>query len=363
MRDESMVERVVRATNHCRAALLAGYTTYRDLGSEGMESLDANLRDCINRGLVPGPRLFVATHALAGTGGYDLRSENAMNGVRLPHISEPCDGPDAVRRAVRKRVAAGADVIKFYADYRRKVMRFPQVQAHSYAGSIQFLPKDPNPAVPLFCQEEMDVIVEEAKLADLPVAAHAGTLKGAMMAVRAGVTSLEHGTEPSEELFHEMKRQETIYVPTLAVFERLADQQTLRRLQRMTRTAHEIGVRVAAGGDTGAFNHGENAREMELMIQAGIPVEDVLEACTIGGWEACGGGKCGFKFGWFDEGNRADLIALESDPREDKDALRRVEFVMKDGRVWKRGGKPVGMVWRFTNGSLPSERDEDWVMV
>src|SRR6185436_11223972 len=104
MRDESIVERVVRATNHVRDALLSGYTTYRDLGSEAMESFDANLRDCINRGLIPGPRLFVATHALASTASYQVRTENAANGLRVPQASDVADGVDGVRQAVRRRV-------------------------------------------------------------------------------------------------------------------------------------------------------------------------------------------------------------------------------------------------------------------
>ena len=207
MRDESSVERIVRATNHARAALLAGYTTYRDLGTEALGSADASLRDCINRGIIPGPRLFVATDAVASSGSYEVRTESRANGLVVPRASDAGDGVDGVRAAVRRRVGEGADLIKFYADYRRKVMRFPPASAPGPGRSIQFPPSKPNPAVPLFTQEEMDAIVEEAKLAELPVAAHAGETRAALMAARAGVTTIEHVFEDSDnvgdELFEE----------------------------------------------------------------------------------------------------------------------------------------------------------------
>ncbi|EFZ03726.2 amidohydrolase family protein [Metarhizium robertsii] len=342
MRDESIVERTIRATNHVRRALLSGYTTYRDLGTEGMASFDTNVRDAINRGLIPGPRLFVATECLASTGSYQLRSENTANGASGPRISDPCDGPVSCRAAVRRRVAAGADIIKFYADYSRQAMRFPAVETHGSSIPVQFPPRNPNPAIVMFNQDEMEAMVEEAHLAGLPVACHANTAEGAAMAAKAGVTSIEHGNLMTTEVFMAMQRSRTIFVPTLAVMEVLR-KPDLARLQRNVRQAFDMGVRLAAGGDTGAFNHGEGTREMELMMEAGIPVEDVLEACMVGGWESCGKDSCGYRFGWFEEGNRADIIALDADPRVDGRALRKVSFVMKDGKVWKSGGVAVGV--------------------
>lgn len=350
MRDESIVERTVRATNHVREALLAGYTTYRDLGTEAMENFDANLRDCINRGIIPGPRLFVATHALASTSGYEIRSENRQNGLVLPRSSDAGDGPWAVRRAVRSRVGDGADVIKFYADYRRKVMRFPPLHPSVTAlprgsgSGIRFPPthgEGANPAVPLFSLEEMRAIVEEAGLAGLPVAAHAGSVQGAADAVRAGVTTLEHGNENTDALWDQLAGSGVVYVPTLAVFDEGLPEPEMRKVKARVKRAFDLGVRLAAGGDTGAFAHGENVRELELLVDAGIPLEDVLEACFVGGWEACGKDLCGYRFGFFEEGARADIIALDADPREDERALRKVGFVMKDGEVYKRNGVPV----------------------
>lgn len=314
-----------------------------------MENFDANLRDCINRGIIPGPRLFVATHALASTSSYDVRSENRQNGLALPRLSDADDGPWGVRRAVRRRVGDGADVIKFYADYRRKIMRFPALPPSVTGGDsrpgagIRFPPThgEVNPAVPLFSQEEMTAIVEEARLARLPVAAHVATVEGATMAIRAGVTSVEHANEGTDEMWEELAGSGAVYVPTLAVFDAELPGAEMGKAKARVKRAYDLGVRLAAGGDTGAFAHGENVREMELMMDAGIPLEDVLEACFVGGWEACGGDLCGYRFGVFEEGARADIIALGADPREDGRALRKVSFVMKDGEVYKQDGVPV----------------------
>jgi imidazolonepropionase-like amidohydrolase len=342
-RDESVVERTVRAVNHCRTALLSGYTTCRDLGSESMQDSDAHLRDAINRGVTPGPRLFVATKVLASTGSYESRTENAQNGHCLPHGAEPVDGPESARMAVRKRIAAGADVIKFFADYRRRIMRYPPAQQHPYIQSVLHPPKEPNPDVLVFDQEEMDMIVKEAGLAKCPVACHAGTLDGAMMAVKAGVKTIEHGYFADAALFQLMNNKGTIFVPTLAVCERL-HKGRFEEILKQTKMAYDIGVRFACGGDTGTFPHGQGVREMELMMEAGLPLEDVLESCTVGGWEACGGDLSGVRFGWLEEGLRADIIALDTDPRENVKALRTVSFVMKDATIFKLDGKAVGMV-------------------
>ncbi|EXJ83386.1 hypothetical protein A1O1_07008 [Capronia coronata CBS 617.96] len=342
-RDESMTERVVRGVNHCRTALLAGYTTYRDLGSEGMQECDANLRDTIARGLTPGPRLFVATKVLASTGSFEPRTENSGGGHCLPAGADAVDGVEECRKAVRRRIAAGADIIKFFADYRRRIMRSPPAQQHPYIPSVLHPPKDPNPDYMVFSPEEMDAIVKEAALARCPVSAHACTLEGALAAVEAGVDTIEHVYFGTDDLFRRMVAKNVILVPTLAIAEKLHARRFGEILPQVKR-AYDLGVRLACGGDTGTFRHGDNARELELMIEAGIPVLDVLEACTVGGWEACGGDLCGRRFGWIDEGLQADLIALDEDPAQVKGALRHVDFVMKDARIWKQDGNPVGMV-------------------
>lgn len=338
-----MTERILRAVNHCRTALLAGYTTYRDLGSEGMQECDANMRDGIARGLIPGPRLFVATKVLASTGSYEPRTENVLGGHCLPAGADAADGVEQLRTAVRRRIAAGADIIKFFADYRRRIMRSPPAQQHPYIPSVLHPPAEPNPDYMVFSSDEMAMIVSEAALARCPVSAHACTFAGAMAAIAAGVSTIEHAYHTSEDMFRAMREKNTVLVPTLAIAEKLHKVRFAQILPQV-KLAFDMGVRLACGGDTGTYSHGDNAREMELMIEAGIPVEHVLEACTVGGWESCGGDLCGVRFGWFEEGARADIIALTKDPRTSQDALRCVDFVMKDAKVWKRDGKAVGMI-------------------
>ena len=223
-RDESPVERIIRATNHLRSALLAGYTTYRDLGTESLGEADIHVRNAVNRNITPGPRLYVATEALASSSGYALRVENTEPSLSLPRLSDPCDGVEGVRAAVRRRIGAGADVVKFYADYRKRQLRFPP-QAWPGAEPIAFPPNPRNPSKPLFQQDEMDEIVREAEGSQCPVAAHALGREAARMASQAGVTSVEHGFDPDAEgpegmdaLLQAFKDNETIFVPTLAVF-------------------------------------------------------------------------------------------------------------------------------------------------
>ena len=342
-RDESFVERIVRAINHCRLGLLAGYTTYRDLGSESMQEADVNLRGSINRGLMPGPRLYVATRVLASTGSYEPRNENHIGGTCLPAGADAVDGPDECRKAVRRRIGYGADIIKFYADTRRRTMRFPPRQQLPYIAGVEHPPDVPNPERLVFNDDEMEAICDEAAMAKCPVAVHAGTNEGVIKAARAGALSVEHAYYADEEVCRVLKETGCIMVPTLAVLEQLANAR-MPELFKQVKRAYDMGVRLACGGDTGTYPHGDNAREMELFVEAGIPWEEVLEMGTVGGWESCGGDLCGRRFGWFEEGCAADIVALDTDPREDKGALRKVSFVMKDARVWKENGKAVGMV-------------------
>ena len=145
-RDESLPERILRASNHLRKALKAGYTTYRDLGTEGLRDLDTGIRDAVNRGIIPGPRLFVATDPLASPAGYEVRIEGRSQGTQVQRLSDPCSGVDGVKAAVRRRLGAGADLIKFYAEYRRRILRFPKP---AYPGGlpIRFPPGEHNDAV------------------------------------------------------------------------------------------------------------------------------------------------------------------------------------------------------------------------
>jgi len=308
-----------------------------------MQEADTNIRDCINRSLIPGPRIFCATKVIASTAAYEPRTENHIGGTTLPAGCDAADGPDELRKAVRRRIGYGADIIKFYADYRRRIMRFPPKQQHPYIPSMKFQPEDPNPDYNVYSDEEMRIIVDEAEMANAPVSAHAHTEKGVVAAAKAGALTVEHGSRAGEKGLQAMKTYGTILVPTLSVLERLHTSRFPAILEQLKK-AHEMGIRLACGGDTGTFPHGDNAREMELFMEAGISVEDTIEACTVGGWESCGGDRCGRRFGWFQEGCAADLVALDGDPRIDKKAFRKVGFVMKDGKVWKKDGLAVGMV-------------------
>lgn len=341
MRDESAVERVLRAANHLRAAISAGYTTYRDLGTEGLGDADVGVRDAVNRGIVPAaPRLYVATDPIASSGGYEAIVENGRDGV--PRLADSADGVEGVRAAVRRRLAAGADVVKIYVDYRRRARRWPQ-STWTGCPAIQFPPPTDrlggqrNPNLPLWTGEEVDEIVREAERGDAPVAAHCMRGDSVLTAVRAGVTSVEHGFMLDDDVLREMQQGGTIWVPTLSVFDLFYRDKMPDILARVHR-GWELGVKIACGGDTGPFAHGDNVRELELMLQAGIPLEEVLTAATLHGWEACGGDRAGRKFGRLEEGCAADIIALDGDPREDVGALRKVTFVMKDGQVYKMDG-------------------------
>jgi imidazolonepropionase-like amidohydrolase len=347
-RDESFVERIVRATNHAKAALEAGYTTYRDLGTEGLGDADVHFRDTINRGIIPGPRMFVATECIASSGGYEIRQENGMSGgTTVPRISDPADGVDGVRAAVRRRLGAGADIVKFYADYRKRVLRFPPA-AWPGGKDIMFPPSsdlftgDRNPNLLQFTQDEMNEMVLEARRGRAPIAAHAQGPEAVIMAAKAGVTSVEHGYMPSKEALQAMKENNTIFVPTLSVFDseirRGGDEDSERSLRAIldhTKAAYDKGIKLACGGDTGAIAHGKNAREIELMVEAGIPILAAVQAATLHGWESCGGDLCGRRFGSIEEGWAADLVALDGNPTENIEVIRKVKFVMKDGKVYK----------------------------
>ncbi|KAI2611768.1 amidohydrolase [Hypoxylon fragiforme] len=355
MRDESLVERVVRATNHAKAALMAGYTTYRDLGTEGLRDADVHFRDTINRGIIPGPRIFVATECIASSGGYEIRQENSLDGVgtSVPRISDPADGVDGVRAAVRRRLGAGADIVKFYADYRKRTLRYPQpswpgAEEILFPPSSDILDGRRNPNVLLFTQEEMNAMVSEAKRSGAPIAAHAQSPEAVIMAAEAGVTSVEHGFMPSDEALEAMKENDTIFVPTLAVLHAVTggSEKVMRTVLGHTKAAYDKGIKLAAGGDTGAFAHGENVLELELMAEAKIPIPDILQAATLHGWESCGGDLCARRFGYLGEGFAADIIAVDGDPISDFSAMRKVRFVMKDGMIFKDENYRMPIMYR-----------------
>ena len=311
---EPLALRTVRAALHAGRTLRAGFTTARDLGTEGAGYADVGLRQAIDEGLVPGPRLLVATRALVATGsygpkGFDPRMEPILG-------AEAADGEDLVR-AVRDQIGKGADVVKVYADYR-----------WGPAGEAR----------PTYTPAELERIVEVAAASGRPVAAHAATAEGMRRAVLAGVETVEHGDGGTPEVFRLMAERGVALCPTLAAAEAISryggwdgtapEPPRVRASRESFQAALAAGVTICMGGDAGVFDHGDNAREIELMVAYGMPPLAALRAATSVNarlFHLADRGRIA-------PGLLADLVAVEGDPLADVSALRRVVLVTKGGR-------------------------------
>jgi len=314
---ESLELRTVRAVAAAKATLEAGFTTLRDLGTEGAGFADVALRDAIAKGIVPGPRIFATTRAIVATGcygpsGFDPRWE-------VPKGAQEATGVDEVRRVVREQIAAGADWIKVYADYRRRDGAAP---------------------TPTFSQEELNALVDEAKSAGLPVAAHAFTDEAIRRAVLAGAATIEHGFNASDNVLGLMRERGVVLCPTLAAAESVAqyggwkpgmpEDPQVKETKEMFTRALRSGVTIACGSDVGVFAHGENSRELELMVAYGMPPLEALRSATTTAAMVLRKEK---DLGRVAIGYVADLIAVRGDPLADLSIVRKPVVVLKAGKI------------------------------
>lgn len=317
---ESRAERTARAVNHARATLLAGFTTVRDLGTEGAAYDDVGLKRSIEKGIIPGPRMLVATRAIVAKGTYGPNFGNPD--MDLPQGAEEVAGLEELTKAVRTQMGKGADVIKIYADYR-------------YGPSGE--------ARPSFTEVEWQWIMMIAKNGGQKVVAHASTKEGMRLAATAGVSTIEHGDEGDEEIFRLMKERGVALCATLAAgdaatqyggWQKGIDPEPARitAKKKSFQAALKTGVTISMGGDVGVFTHGDNAREMELMVAYGMKPIDVLKSATSVNADVFGYGD---KIGRIKKGLLADIIAVQGDPSVTIGAVRQVKFVMKDGKLYQ----------------------------
>lgn len=316
---ETYAERAIRAANHLKNTLHAGYTTLRDLGSEGAEYLDVGVRQTLEKGVIEGPRLLVAGKAIVATGSYGPKGFGEH--VTVPLGAEEADGADLVR-VTRDQIGHGADFIKVYADYRW----------------------GPNgEAMPTFSIDEIKTIVETARSSGRYTVAHASTPEAMRRAILGGVETIEHGSQGTPEVFKLMKDEGVAWCSTLAAGEAISSYQGWNKGQmpdpvritdqkRAFKDALKAGVTMCAGSDVGVFDHGDNAWELELMVEYGMEPIDVIKSATSVNAKLL---HMADKIGAVKEGMLAELIAVPGNPLDDISLLRKVSFVLQGDRIIK----------------------------
>lgn len=317
---EGLALRAARAVNHLRQTLDAGFTTVRDLGTEGAGYADVELKQAVEQGIVPGPRVLASTRAIVATGSYAPAARTFALEWHVPQGAEEADGVDSLTRVVRDQIGRGADWVKLYGDYRWG----PLPGAH-----------------PTFSQDEMTLAVTTARSAGVPVAVHTSTPEGMRRAILAGAETIEHGDEGTPEVFALMAERHVALCPTLAAGDATAqyagwkkgqqpEPERLTRKRASFRAALAAGVTILSGSDVGVFPHGDNARELELMVDYGMPTMDALKSATSTAARVL---HLDQELGQVRQGLLADLIAVDGDPSREISALRKVRFVMKSGAV------------------------------
>jgi imidazolonepropionase-like amidohydrolase len=316
---EALALRVCRAVNHLRSTLLSGFTSIRDLGTEGAGYADVGLKQAVEQGVIPGPRMLVVTRAIVATGSY--APKGFAPEFRIPQGAEEADGVDSLIKVVRDQIGKGADWIKVYAD--------------AAMGGTAIRPS--------FSLDELTRIVETARSAGIPVSAHATSKEGMRRAILAGVATIEHGDGGDLEVFKLMLERGVALCPTLTAFEASAryrgyrpgtdpEPARLRQARATFKQALEVGVTIVNGSDMGVFAHGDGARELELLVEYGMkPVEAMRTATSVAAKTL----RLDHRVGAITPRLLADLVAVEGDPTRDIKCLRQIKLVTKAGIVYR----------------------------